>query len=427
MGWIGWIVWVVLAATAAGAGDLASLKADLTGPDGNARRKAAEALGEMGGAEAVDLLAAAYRAEAEDAFGVKAACAVALGRTGRPEAAGPLAEMLGDRDYWVRRKAVEALESIPGPEAERALARAVGDDDPRVRAAALEALGRRGGATDLLRAGLDDDDPRVRAAALSALVQAGVPDSDRLLAEALGEESWRVRLRAAALLAARGDARGREVLAGAVRQGRHAGTAVREWSCLGAEAVPDLAALWADPEVAPPEKGRILEVLERLDCRASTRFFLSLATDPGAAAGDRVRAVMVLFDRRGRLGAGDVRAVAGLLDEPDPNLKAVALQILLDRGGPEFLAQIAPLAEHPNPVVRHFALQNLAAHGGPEHEAVFVRALQDPKATNVRLAMETLGRIGSPAAIRALEPFLGQRKYRRYAQAAIDAIRERSP
>lgn len=407
------------------AADLDALRADLSGPDGNARRKAAEALAEVGGAEAVRLLAGAYRNETEDAFGVKAACAEALGRTGLPEAAGPLTEMLSDRDYWVRKKAVMALENVPGDAATRGLERAVGDADPRVRAAALEALGRRGGAPDVIARGWTDPDDRVRAAALGALARVGAPGAEDLLAEALASDSWRLRFRAATILAGRGDPRGRKVLAAAVKAGEHAGAAIREWSCLEEEAVPALTALWADPEVPAAEKGRILDVLERLDCPATTRFFLDLAADPKAPADDRARAAMVVYDRRGALTADQVRAVADWLGEADPNLPAVALQLLLERGGPEFLPRIAPLADHPNEVVRHFALQNLAAHGGPEYEPAFLKALQDPKAANVRLALETLARIGTPRAVPALEPFLQERKYRRYAQAALDAIRER--
>ncbi len=417
-------VWLALLAPARGA-DLDALKRELGGPDGNARRKAAEALGSLGTPEVVDLLARAYRAETQDAFGVKAACAVALGRTGRPEAAGPLSEMLTDPDYWVRKKAAEALERIPGEAAVRALERAAADPDPRVRARAVEALGRRGGPPGVLRAAWEDSDPRVRASALTALVASRDPEALAFLEQGLASASWRVRLRAAALLARLGDPRGPEVLADAVRRGEHAGAALREWSCLGEGAVGPLVALYRKGGLGPGSRNRILGVLEKLDCVESTRFFADLASDRTAPPQDRVRAVMVLFDRRNSLDPRQVRSVAGLLDERDPNLQAVALQILLDRGGPGYVPRVVPLTGHENPVVRHFALANLARFGDASHEDVFIRALSDRKGSTVRLAVETLGRIGSERAIPALERVAQERKYRRFARAAIEAIRER--
>ncbi len=418
-------VWLALLAPAWGA-DLDALRRDLAGPDGNARRKAAEALGSLDTPEAVELLARAYRAETRDAFGVKAACAVALGRTGRPEAAGPLSEMLSDPDYWVRKKAAEALERIPGEAAVRALERAAADPDPRVRARAVEALGRRHGPPEVFRKAWADSDPRVRAAALTALVASGDPEARAFLEQGLASGPWQVRLRAAALLARLGDPRGAEVLADAVRRGEHAGAALREWSCLGEGAVGSLVALYRKGGLGPGPRNRLLAVLEELDCAESTRFFVDLASDRSAPPADRVRAAMVLFDRRQDLDAGQVRAVADLLDERDPNLQAVALQILLDRGGARYLPRIVPLTGHENPVVRHFALANLARFGDTAYEEVFIRALSDRKGSTVRLAVEALGRIGSERAIPALEEVAQKRKYRRFARAAIEAIRGRA-
>ena len=407
------------------AATLEDLARDLAADDGDTRRRAAEALGEVRSEEAVDLLARAYRDEVEDAYGVKAACARALGRIGLPAAARPLAAMLDDPDYWVRKKAAEALGAIPGPEAAEALVQAASDPDPRVRAEALGALGRRGGPLEPLRQGLSDPDDRVRAAALGALAEAGAPEVDRLLSEALSSGSWRLRVRAAALLARRGDERGVRVLSEIVRGGEHAGAALREWGCLGERAVPVLTALFGDPGVAPEDRRRVLAALKGMDCPATTAFFVTLATDPAARVGDRLQAAMVLYERRGELTGEQVAAVGELLGDGDLNLRAVALQVLLDRGGPRYLPRIAPLADHENPVLRHFALANLARYGGPEYEAVFVRALSDPKGTNVRLALETLGRLGTGRCLGALEKMTRSRKYRRFARQAIEEIRAR--
>ncbi len=393
--------------------------------DGNARRKAAEDLGSYPCPLAVERLGRMYRAEEEDAYGVKAACADALGRTARPEAAAHLAGMLRDPDYWVRKRAALALGSIPGSEAAAALAVAARDPDPRVRAAAVRALGRRGKDTPAVRAALDDPDDRVKAEGLSALVAVGAADAPEVLSAALTADAWRVRLRAAALLAREGDPAATGVLADAIRSGDHGHAALRELSACGPGAFPALAALFRDPTVPGPERGRVLDAVAALPGDAPADLLVDAASDPALPAAVRVRAVSAVYDRRGELSEPQVARTAGLLADPDPNLVGVALQVLLDRGGAPFLDQVAPLANHPNPVVRHFALRNLARYGGPEHEAAFIRALSDPKGVNVRLAMETLERIGTERALPALAPLARQRKFRRYATAAMEAIEAR--
>lgn len=395
----------------------------LADQDGNTRRKAAEVVGTYRESEAVRLLLQTYRAEGRDAYGVKAACAAALGATGLPEAGPALAEVLGDPDYWVRRQAAESLGKIPGPAADEALGRALADPDSRVRAQALvSAAGRP--ALDARVAGfVDDPDPRVAAAALEALAASEGTGATETLVTALESPQWQVRYRSAALLTSRGDERGVETLRRAVRSGPHPGAALREAGSAGEKAAPLLVELANDPSVA--ERQRVLDALEELDCPESTIFFSRLAADAGAPAEERLQAAMALYDRRERISADQIRGVAGLLGAEDPNLAAVALQVLLEKGGPEYLGRIAPLARDPNKVLRHFALANLVRHGGPEFEPVFVEALGDDNGANVRLALEALGRSGTPASLPAIRPLLEDRKLRRYAEAAVEAIESR--
>ncbi len=393
--------------------------------DGNIRRKAAEDLGSYPCPLAVERLGRMYRSEDEDAYGVKAACADALGRTARPEAAAHLAGMLRDPDYWVRKRAARALGTIPGPEATDALEGAARDPDPRVRAAAVRALGRRGEDTPAVRAALDDPDDRVMAEGLSALVAVGAADARGILSAALARDSWRVRLRAAALLAREGDPAAIRVLADAIRSGAHGHAAVRELASCGPDAFPALAALFRDPTVPGPERERILDAVATLPGDAPTDLLVDAALEPALPAALRVRAASAVYDRSSDLTGSQVTRTADLLADPDPNLVGVALQVLLERGGPPLLDRVAPLASHPNPVIRHFALRNLARYGGPEHEPAFIRALTDPKGVNIRLALETLERIGTEKALPALAPLAEQRKFRRYATAAMEAIEAR--
>ncbi len=395
------------------------------GADGNARRKAAEALGNYPCPLSVEQLGRMYRAEEEDAYGVKAACADALGRTARPEAAAHLAGMLRDPDYWVRKRAALALGTVPGPEAAEALEDAVRDPDPRVRAAAVRALGRRGEDIPAVRAALEDPDDRVKAEGLSALVAVGAADAPEILSSALARDGWRVRLRAAALLAREGDPAATRLLADAIRSGAHGHAAVRELASIGPDAFPALAALFRNPTVPDPERERILDAVATLPGDAPTGLLVDAALDPALPTTVRVRAASAVYDRASDLTGSQVSRTAELLADPDPNLVGVTLQVLLERGGAPFLDRIAPLASHPNPVIRHFALRNLARYGGPEHEPAFIRALTDPKGVNVRLALETLERIGTEKALPALAPLAEQRKFRRYATAAMEAIEAR--
>jgi len=425
---LGWVVaWFALLqpafAAEGGPAGLAELARDAKSEDGNTRRKAVEALGSSRTAEAVSLLAEAYRSEERDAFGVKAACASALGETGLREAAGPLTEMLSDRDYWVRKKAAEALARIPGEEANQALLLGASDKDPRVRARSILSLGAREGSGEAVRKGLEDPDDRVIAASLEALSASRDPHSQETLGGALAHPSWQVRQRAAGLLARRGDPRGLAVLEEAIRTGSHGGAALKEAASVGDPAVPMLTRLFADPRT--PERSKVLDALATIEGPATNTFFSGVAGSSGAATEDRVRAATVLFDRRDKLDQGQVQKVAELLGEKETNLVAVALQILLDAGKPEYLSRIAPLARSGDDVVRHFALANLARFGGPEHEDSFVQALSSSAGATVRLALEALARVGTRRSLPAIRPLAQDLKYKRYAQAAVEAIEAR--
>lgn len=406
-----------------GAGNLDALRAEILSDDGNTRRKAAEGLGACGDPAAVPLLAEAYRAEGRDAFGVKAACAEALGRTGSPEAAQPLAQMLGDPDYWVRRKAAQALAHIPGEGATGVLLRAAADPDPRVRAEALLSLAARRESRSSVEAGLRDGDDRVAAAAVEGLGQWEGENTQALLADAVRSPAWRVRLRAASALLRRGDPLGRQVLGDEILSGDHGGAALREAAAAGAACVPMLRDLYRDPGRVEPE--RILDALEGVEGQEALEFFVSLALDAAAPAPHRLRGASAAFDRRAELGPEQVERLAALLEAQDPNLVGVALQLLGEGGGAAHLSRIAPLASHENPVLRHFALLNLARFGGPEHEARLVAALSDPNGANVRLALEGLGRVGTAAALPPIRSLAQDVRLRRYAQAAADAIEAR--
>ena len=137
----------------------------LHAPDAGVRAEAAGALGERGGAEAVEHLRVV--AASDDAPAVFEAAVNALGRVGTPEAIAGLVSLTADPAR--RERAVAALAQTSEAllaEVARGLSR---EQAVEVRRAVVEALGRMKSqrASELLRGARDDADASVRAAATS--------------------------------------------------------------------------------------------------------------------------------------------------------------------------------------------------------------------------------------------------------------------
>lgn len=105
-----------------------------------------------------------------------------------------------DSDSRVREAAVLALARQQHPQAYERLRMGLHDYDSRVRAAAIVGLGELGGsqAEETLRRLLEDPSEGTRCEAVSALARLG---SGQAIIEAAGDQSWRVRQRAAGALA----------------------------------------------------------------------------------------------------------------------------------------------------------------------------------------------------------------------------------
>jgi len=166
----------------------------LADADEELRAEAAEALGRLRDDRVAPLLV--DRLSADPSPAVRARIAGALAGRDDEHVADHLAPALEDPAWWVRRRAIEALEAI-GPRSERLLVVALDDADPELRAraaaalermdvpAAIEAALRRGErvresaetlarlpgapAYETLIELADRGDPPARAAALSAL------------------------------------------------------------------------------------------------------------------------------------------------------------------------------------------------------------------------------------------------------------------
>ena len=105
-----------------------------------------------------------------------------------------------DGDWRIRAAALDAVASHRIPQAGEYLSAGLLDSDSRVRQAAIAGMGILGTADALatLKKLMKDPNPAVRAQAVSALAAAKVEDP---VLEAAGDQSWRVRQKAAEALA----------------------------------------------------------------------------------------------------------------------------------------------------------------------------------------------------------------------------------
>jgi HEAT repeat protein len=145
--------------------DFGGLVKSLTNNNPDIRNKAAEGLGELRDARAVEPLSHALK---DPDQGVRWKAAEALGKIGAP-AVGPLIAALNDRDSDVRWKAAIALGETKDPQAVDPLIHTLGDEDRYVRSRAAIALGEIGiPARDaLIRVLESGDEPRRWGAAIA--------------------------------------------------------------------------------------------------------------------------------------------------------------------------------------------------------------------------------------------------------------------
>jgi hypothetical protein len=151
--------------------------------DENVRRAAADALGEIGGAEAIPVLIQAMGDVAE----VRKAAITALGKCGDTQAVEPLTQMLDDKHLDVRVAAVNALRVIGDAQAVEPLIQMLDDEPLEARVAAVNALRVIGDAqaVEPLIQMLDDEPLEVRVAAINALGAIGDAQAVKPLAKAL--------------------------------------------------------------------------------------------------------------------------------------------------------------------------------------------------------------------------------------------------
>jgi HEAT repeat protein len=361
------------------------------------RRVSTEILAGLAGPDAGPALVPAL---SDDDPQVRAAAVRGLARAGRD--LDRLRGLLGDPDPGVRARAAEALAEDPAGEA--ALAAMGGDPRPEWRAAAAAARGRAGRGAEEVIAALRDPEPTVRHAGAEALASFSPAVAVGPLIEALGDPDEGVRRHAAAALARIGES-AQDALVRALDEPAARPGALLALATVGGAPPPALRAFARDrAELAARYHRLWLRVRpgldERLDLLAQGVRHRALAHgvdalravsgsgDPEAmavaienlfsldpqqranaletveAVGERevVRPLLAVWDAAPSPGGEEAAAVAELLRDQDPWLRACAALAAGALDDPDLRPILEELARHDqDDVVRQAATVPLEA------------------------------------------------------------------
>jgi HEAT repeat protein len=234
---------------------------------------------------------------------------------------------------------------------------------------------------------LASTDEEVRRLAVERLVLLGPAEALPLVAERLGDPSWRVRKAAVECLSA----------------------APEDWPV-----AQHLIAALADGE-DPGRRNAAVEALVRIGRRMVTPLL-----EASASPDVDVRKLVV----DALAGIGSERAtprLAELLCDPDPNVRGAAADALAALGGDDALRALrgAALRESEESLVRFAALRGLARQGAPLTAADLASALDDPLLRPV--AFGALGRVADAETEEVLLKGLGAGS-RAAREAAIEAL-----
>jgi len=381
---------------------------------------AAEALGRLGGEDAVAPLAAllergpvpaasaaAALAALSDRLDDAAAGGVASGvadlarALATPAAARNLIDALPEASKTDRRGVVVVLGWLNGGDVDRALADALAHAD--VRGAAADALARRGAsAVQPLLAALAHDDAEVRKAAAATLGRIGAPAALPALVALLGDVA-EVAVVAAGALGAAGDRRALEPL---LAQLDHPQAAARQ------------AAVAALNSIGHPElPGRLRELLRHPSprVRESAARTAGYSGDAGCVepllalcrdADDSVARAAVEqlphFD--------DPRALAAVvqaLDAGSSDVRAAAARALARVTAGDALPRLLDACRDADPWVRYYAARSAGHHGRPEATTALVHLAALDSVPPVRIAaVEALATIRTADGLAALLPLV---------------------
>ncbi|MEO8089103.1 MAG: HEAT repeat domain-containing protein [Gemmatimonadales bacterium] len=397
------------------------------------RAFAAELLGRVGGAKAVPALLETVEATRTEDSDVREVSLRALARIADPAAVQPLIRTLITAEAWLAPRIADILtrhgelvvdpliavlnDSNPQParawaanvlgevRAQRAfptLVRSLGDAEDEVRGKAATALGRLGDRRAvgyLLEHLLTDPAPFVRARIASALGQFGGPEVIDRLVRALGDPAWWVRMRSVEALEQIGSVAEGSLLV--ALDDPDPEIRVRAAVALERLGVPEnLVRLIESGERAPEASDTLVKF-----ARSGTREFLTeLARHPLPQVRE---AVVTAVQRTGRqdllpellqIASADSEAplrvlafktlrsrsprealptAIGGLSDPDQRVRAAAVGLVGDLGGPEIVGLLRTQTADPDPIVRAAAARALGAVGAVGAGADIRRLLSD--------------------------------------------------
>ncbi len=324
-----------------------------------------------------------------------------------------LVERLEDPDIDVCVEAAGALGALGDPAAVGALCKSLaGDPDGEIKLAAARALGQIGAAEaipvllevaacrpgDMAVDDASDWDPwwDVQLAAVEALgrlrSEAAIPVLEALLDDEEGQDIEVALVRALAEIGGRGE----EILTGRLA-GKRSQPRRRAIRALGRSRSDATLAPLAERLLDPLPEVRVatLEALTERGNRAYLRAVLTCCRDPDPSVrAAAIRAATGLAGGEGAVVELD-RIVAGL-DDPDPRVRAVVLEILPRCGaalGDEALERAREAALDSDPAVAAAACAVLAETPQPESAARLLELLSDPSrpAASRRAALRAVG------------------------------------
>lgn len=235
---------------------------------------------------------------------------------------------------------------------------------------------------------------------------------------------------AVAALTERGDQDDPEALQALARallvRGIDSPDAFERWAAMRA------ARTLADPALAAPalrrlesdgryEQALALEILTRAAPQASFAAFVTALDSPHRTV--RLRALRALHDTDQR-PAVEERIGALVTDDPDPDVRVVAVRTLRDWHAFDTIPQLRRAVEDPAPAVRQEAVTALVTLGDPEIATLVRQRLAEVPPQERARTLRLAGRVPSRGLLPVISPFLADSdpEVRSAAAAAVLSI-----
>jgi HEAT repeat protein len=335
--------------------------------DSSVRRRAADALGQIGDSQAIPELLKLV--EDSDSSAVRSSAADALGKIGDSQAIPGLLKLVQHSDYSVRWRAADALGKIGDSQAIPGLLKLVEDSDSYVRRRAADALGKIGDAQAIpgLLKLVQHSDSSVRSSAADALGKIGDAQAIPELLKLVQHSDSSVRSSAADALGKIGDA---QAIPELLKLVQHSDSSVRSSA---ADALGKIGDSQAIPE--------LLKLVE--DSDSSVR---------SSAA-----------DALGKIG--DAQAIPGLLklvEDSDSSVRRRAADALGKIGDAQAIPGLLKLVEDSDSSVRSSAADALGKIGDSQAIPGLLKLVEDSVSDVPWRATNALGKIGDSQAIPGL-------------------------